>query len=300
MTPESVAVIVPTLAQRSRRNLLRRALTSIFDQDGVRPRPIVIVNGRDPDPDTVSDLEGDPRVTLLTQERADLPAALQIGRAHVREPWFTSLDDDDLLLPGALQKRVQALQEAPGFDAVVTGGLVSESGDSPKPWQDMQQVAGDPLAALAASNWLLPGAWLCRADDSSLALFDGMPRHLECTYLAIRLVTTRRVRFIDDPTVIWYAGTPESASKSLDYLLGQPRAIERILELDLPAGLRACFRRRRSASLHACARQHIADRRALDAWHAHAQSIGGPRGWRYLPYTLTMLARSFRLMVQPG
>jgi glycosyltransferase involved in cell wall biosynthesis len=290
-TPE-VSVIVPTLALPERRQVLHRALASVFGQEGIRCRALVVVNGDRFDRNVVRELAGDPRIRLIEQEQADLPAAYRLGRRHVATPWFTSLDDDDLLLPGALHARVRALQQSQEHNAVVTNGLRrGPEGDTPVV-SDMAAVAADPLGALIRSNWLLPGAWLCRTDDASADLFDGMPRHLECTYLAVRLVTTRRVRFINDPTVVWHSDTRGSASKSRSFMLGQPAALRRILELDLPPDVRHRFRSRLGSAYHASSALQLESGRVFPAWKLHVRSLLEPGGWRRLSFTSRLTART--------
>lgn len=288
-------MIVPTLALPERRLLLFRALASIFRQDGIRCLPLVVVNGNLFDPDLLKDLAQDPRIKLITQERADLPAAYRLGLQHVATPWFTSLDDDDLLLPGALQMRVRALQQSQEHDSLVTNGYCrGPDGDTPVV-SDMDVVAADPLRALIRSNWLLPGAWLCRTSAASESLFDGMPLQMECTYLAIRLVTTRCVRFINEATVVWHTDTPGSASKSRAFALGQPDALRRILELDLPHDVRQCFKSRLAAAHHASSMLLLEDGMTISAWKEHARALLAHRGWRYLPFTRRLIARSIAI-----
>jgi hypothetical protein len=159
----------------------------------------------------------------------------------------------------------------------------------------MAVVAADPLRALIQSNWLLPGAWLCRTDDSSTGLFEGMPSQLECTYLAVRLATTRRVRFISDPTVVWHTDTPGSASKSRSFKLGEPAALRRILELDLPPDVRQCFQSRLGAAYHASSVLLLEDGMINSAWKLHARALLERGGWRYLPFMRRLIARSIAM-----
>jgi len=291
MSMPEVSVIVPTLALPERRALLQRALASIFDQDGVRCNPLVVVNGSRFDPQLLNELARDRRVTLITQEHASLPEAHRLGVRNVAAPWFTSLDDDDLLLPGALQARVRALMRSRDHDAVVTNGVCRGPDGDALVVPDMSRVAPDPLRALIQSNWLLPGAWLCRTDDSSKQLFEGMPAHLECTYLAVRLATTRRVLFLEEPTVVWRTDTPGAASKSRSFLLGQAAALRRILELPLPPDVRRCFRSRLSAAYHSSSVLLLEEGSRLLAWKQHARALREHGGWRYLPFTRRLLAR---------
>ena len=290
-TPE-VSVIVPTLALPGRRQLLHRALASIFGQEGVRCIPLVVVNGDQFDTQLLKELVRDPRVKVIAQESADLPEAYRLGRRNVATPWFASLDDDDLLLPGALQARVRALVQSGEHDAVVTNGYCRGPDGDALVVSDMSRVAADPLRALIQSNWLLPGAWLCRTDGASERLFEGMPRYLECTYLAVRLATTRRVLFMNEPTVVWHTDTPDAASRSRSFMLGEPAALRRILELELPADVRRCFESRLGAAYHSSSVVLLEDGMTIPAWRQHARSVLERGGWRYLSFTRRLIARS--------
>src|SRR5690349_1965428 len=224
---------MPTRALRERAALLKRAIESVLHQAGVRAVPLVVVNGPDSDPALVAELRADSRLRLTILQEADLPAAIRAGRGMVDTEWFAALDDDDFMLPGALAVRLRALQEAAGFDVVVTNGLLRAAGGDRLNIDDMGVVERDPLRAMLRRNWLLPGSWLCRSDAIDGDFFDGMPRYLECTYLGLRFASACRIKFIHAPTVLHDLDTPQAESKSRDYKLGWAAALRRLLELDL-------------------------------------------------------------------
>ena len=284
-----VAVIIPTRALASRRRLLRRALDSVLEQEAVVPLPIVVVNGNEADRETLSELRRCRRVKLVQQVEADLPSALQAGHATVETPWFGTLDDDDFLLPGALQARCRVLAEVGELDAIVTNGYRSSGGNLVLNIGDMEAIARDPLRALTDFNWLLPGSWTCATNAATSQLFQGMPRYRECTFLAIQLALHLRVHFLHVPTVVWHTDTPDSESKSAGYRIGQADATRQLLRLDTPAPLRASLRRSLSSAHHHAATAALAlgDRR--EAWRQHLRSLAGHRAWRYLPFTLRLL-----------
>ncbi|MGH7506143.1 MAG: glycosyltransferase family 2 protein [Longimicrobiales bacterium] len=284
-----VSVIMPTRALPERAALLRRALESVLAQQCVHVAPIVVINGTAADPSLVRELRADRLLRVVALERADLPAALCAGRALVDTPFFAALDDDDLLLPGALAARVAAVEAEPGFDAVVSNGLRRDLRRDVLHLTDITRIERDPVGALPRSNWLLPGSWLCRSEKVGPWLFEGMPQYLECTYLALRLATRSRLQFLDEPTVIWHVDTPASVSRSRDYILGQVPALLRILELDMPAGVRTEFRAKLSYACHAIAYLHLTEGAVGKAWSWHLRSLREPRGWRHLPFTRKLL-----------
>src|SRR5690606_16638191 len=121
--PADITVLIPTRAAAERRSSLRQAIESVLCQENVQARAIILVNGAQAEPDLPLALSEDPRVTLLRRTMADLPAAFQEGARAVETPWFATLDDDDLLLPGALKLRHAALARHPERTILVSNGF---------------------------------------------------------------------------------------------------------------------------------------------------------------------------------
>jgi len=254
MIAPRVAVLMPTLGTRKRTPLLRRALASVVSQEGVHVTPIVVFNGPDVDSELVEEVRGTGAVRTLRLPEAGLPAALRAGRRLVEDPLLSELDDDDELLPGALALRAAALEARPECGAVVTNGIRRGGhGDELhlRPDDDLER---DPLREMLRRNWLLPGSWLCRSAVLPESVFARMPSYLENTYLGLTLATAVRIAFVlDRPTMVYHEDTPDSVSKSVEYLLGQEGALARILELDLPADVRRDYENRLGPACHAAA-----------------------------------------------
>jgi len=275
----AISVIIPTRALAVRAALVRRAIDSVLAQEDVRAVPIVVVNGDEPDEALVASLRADRRVRTTTLAAADLPAAILAGRDLVDTPYFAELDDDDEYLPGALALRVRTLVERAESDVVVTNGIVRDSRGDSLHVEDTAAVHRDPLRALLAGNWLLPGTWLCHTARVDRALFAEMPPFRECTFLALRFATTCRMTFLDTPTLLHHLGTPRAESQSREYTLASLAATRRLLELELPPDVRAAFRASLSADCLDIARLHRCDgRMALaGAWYLRAcVQPGGP------------------------
>lgn len=282
-------MIVPTTALAARRPHIWRAIDSILAQTGVRAVPTVIVNGPARDPDLTRELVADGRLRVHVVEEGGLANALQVGRRLVDASWFAELDDDDVLLPDALASRVEALAQSDGHDCVVTNGYRREHGEDTLNIADMSMVQRDPLRAFWDRNWLLPGSYLCRTDRVGSDLFDGMPESLECSYIALRLAIGYRVTFLQSPTVIWNAHTPDSLSKSREWILSHSRAHECFLELDLPAHSRRKVLERIASDFHAASDLFLREGDWREAWRWHLRCLGRHGGYRYLPYTRKLL-----------
>lgn len=294
---QAVTVVVCTRGLGARADLLRGAIDSVASQTGVRGVPLVVLNGPDRDPVVEHMLRADRRVRLLTLDAASLPDALLAGRAAVDTPWFATLDDDDHLLPGALALRVRALERRPDYSVVVTNGYRHDGATSTPnvPLGEGAAVSADPLRALLRRNWLLPGSWLCRSDAVHASLFEGMPRYLECTWLAMRFATEHRMLWLDEPTVVYRVGSPAAESLSAEYLGGQMDALRRLLALRLPDDVRRELRRRVAAAYHDASRARLHAGALGDAWRLHARSLAERGGWRFVPYTRHLARASLRL-----
>jgi len=287
VSERAITVVVPTRGLRERAELLLEAIDSVTAQHGVRCVPLVVVNGVRCDPDVMRTLRNDVRVRLLVRDEADLPAALLAGRAAVDTPWFATLDDDDRLVDGAMALRLAALERSPQLDVVVTNGFRHDGAccEPNVPPDSAAEVNADPIRALLRRNWLLPGSWLCRTDAVGVSLFAGMPRYLECTWLAVRFATEHRMRWLGDPTVVYRVGSPSAESQSAAYVGGQMDALRRILSLPLPGDVRAALRERVAHAYHDAAVDSLRDGALVDAWRYHAWSLVGRRGWHFLPFT---------------
>ena len=294
-TDPAVTIIIPTRGLRERTSSLAAAIESALSQCDVRPVVIVVLNGVRRDPAVECSLRADARVRLVVREIASLSAALATGRAMVDTPWFTALDDDDLLVPNALALRLRALEQHPECAAVVTNGWRRNgTGDTLQVPPD-HDVFADPLRAMLAHNWLLPGSWLCRTDCVGTDVFEVMPDFLECTYLGLRLASEHHIVWLDTPTVIYTVGSPSAESTSRAYVLGQVTALRRIIALPLPDDVRRTLRSRMAGAYHAAA-DHERNAGALGAaWRWHVKSLLRPSGWRYAPFLRHLMRDTIRL-----
>lgn len=293
MTP-AVTVIVPTCGVRERERSLGEAVESVIAQHDVRAIPLVVVNGSLCTPAVQHWLARDGRIRVHRMEEAGLPAALHAGRALVDTPFFATLDDDDLLLPHAMSTRLRTLNDAGDCEVVITNGYVQRDGVDDLNITTGADVSGDPLRALLSRNWLLPGSWLARTDRVSTRLFDGMPRFLECTFLAVRFATEYRMRWLGEPTVVHRLGSPDALSLSRAYVLGQAEALRQILRLPLPGDVRTALQGRIADAFHSASDHDAQHGRLRDAWRWHLASLRARGGLRYLPFTWRLLQAAGR------
>ncbi len=279
-----------------RSHFLETAIESVLSQDGVEAIPLVVLNGVDRCPDVERRLRNDARLQLCSLDIADLPAALAAGRAAVRTPWFANLDDDDVLLPGGLACRLDCLEREESLDVVATNGLIRDGDDDSAhlSTDEVDAINADPISAFLTKNWLLPGSWLCRTSAVGVDCFHGMPRYLECTFLALRFALGYKMTFLPETTVLYRLGSPAAESRSREYGVGQGRALKRLLSLPLPAYARRALKRRIAVAYHSASERDLRDGRLLDAWRLHLASLIHPGGLKYVPYTRRLMRGTHR------
>lgn len=148
-----VAVVVPA---RGRVELLAETLDSLAGQTFAAWEAVVVDD--DPAGAERSALRRaarrDPRVRILAREEepAGAPACRNLGVAATTAPFVVFLDSDDLLLPAALEQRVELLERDSKFDFVVRAGEVFDVrlGDVGVPWNDLE--GGDDLDRFLAND----------------------------------------------------------------------------------------------------------------------------------------------------
>lgn len=288
---DAVCVLVATLASSDRAPYVLRALDSLRAQSKVYARPIVVVNGQVADPALVAKIERERDVTVLYRPEANLPRALAAGRRLVDTPFFAQLDDDDELLPNALELRLQRITKLDRPDAVVTNGLIRAGSLETESMADFQVVERDPMRTLMERNWMLPGSALFRTDALTEAVFEATPRFLEWTYIGLLLASRYRLALLASPTVIHYDDHAFSVNRSRECTLGRPHAFEAVLALDLPAAVKRQLRVKRGAAWHMAAQAAATGDRNGSAWAAHLRSLTAPGGWRYISYTRHLLRK---------
>ena len=284
---------MPTLARAERACSLFRAIDSVTTQEEVRGIPLVVVNGHFAPAEVRESIARRRDIRVITLEAAGLPLALKTGRAAVDTPYFAVLDDDDELLPRALVTRLQALDDT-AADVVVTNGYRQGFGRRDLDLEDFSPIRADPLRTIVQRNWLRPCAGLFRTRSVPLDLFARIPEYREWTYLGLRLALDCKIHFVSEATYVYRTDTPGSLSGSKAYCLAGPRAMARMLELDLPPDVRSVLHAHLTAALHSASDWERHDGNYLAAWRWHLRCLSRPGGWRYLTYTRHLLTGSAR------
>jgi glycosyltransferase involved in cell wall biosynthesis len=130
-TAPAVSVVIPT---RDRPDMLREALDSVRAQTFANYEIIVVVNGPD-NPQTPKTLEvaNAAGCAIVRIKQAGIGPALNNGVKTARGQWIAFLDDDDVWVPGKLERQF-AVANAAAADVVFCDFyLVDEKGSVPNP-----------------------------------------------------------------------------------------------------------------------------------------------------------------------
>lgn len=287
-----VTAIVPTLAERTRREGLLRAIDSLRSASSERLRILVVVNGSRFDPETVSLLRDSPDVEVVQVEIGSLPYAIEVGRGLVETPYFCFLDDDDEYLPGAIDLRLRALESEPEADLVVTNGQRCDGKRSSAALRPLDDVSRDPLSSLFEGNWLASCGGLFRSDRVTRGMFTEINAYTEWTWIAFRLAREgKRVAVLDVPT-FRINETVGSASKSDAYRRAFLVLYRKMLDAGLPKELERSVKGRISDAWHDLAVVELNRGNRAEAWRYHLASLQSMYGLRYLMFTRRLVAPS--------
>jgi len=277
----TVDVIIPTLAEKSRGDGLRRAIESVVSQDGVSATPLVIINGQRADPELQAELSAKQGIALHCQAEASLPLAIATGRRYVTSDFFSFLDDDDYYLPHALSKRSEPMIADPAVDFVVANGQSRKSdGTLVSTYRDMRAFSDDPFLGLARTNWLASCGGTFRTSSVEDAIFSDVHKYHEWTLIAHRLlIAGKQPAFIDDKTFV-ISETPDSLSRSAAFVRAAPAAHRRVLALPLPPDVRSALQEKYSDAMHSVSELELRQGNRWRACRAHFESIKSLYGLR--------------------
>ncbi len=279
----AITILIPSVCSEARHASLVRAIASAQGAASQPIRVVVVANGP-----SVSDSA----VQAARQYGADvqrlaegsLPKALAHARALVTTEFFGFLDDDDELLEGALDRRLEALHQDPKVDVAVSNGVRDLGGERQRCLPSLAGVADEPLRALLHQNWLASCAGLFRASRVGTEYFAKPHRYAEWTALAFQLcMTGRRVACVDSLDYVIH-DTLGSLSKSEGFVRSYVELYEQMLQPETPAWAKAIIRSKRGAALHDLSVRALEAGRLAEAMLFHLRSLGTLEGLRYFSY----------------
>ncbi|HUR85607.1 MAG TPA: glycosyltransferase [Solirubrobacteraceae bacterium] len=205
--PEPVAVVIPVWDDYA--DDLPAAVESVVAQ-GAASEVVVVDNASEVALPVVHGVR-----VVRSPQRLTTGAARNLGLAAVTSPLVVFLDADDVMLPGSLGALATSLAAHPEAAAVAMALVDGDTGSRHRsPRRLGRALAPMPrVFALATTVWsLLPtqGATIMRAADVRAAGGYADRTHGEDWALATSLAWRGRIRFLDDPALIyrWRGDSP--------------------------------------------------------------------------------------------
>jgi glycosyltransferase involved in cell wall biosynthesis len=290
-----VCAIVRSTGDRTRAELLKRAVASILTQTGIDVECIVVFNGSDYDDSLLAWTQAQRHTRTFVLDCADKALATLMGRAMVRGDFFCFLDDDDQYLPGALAFRANYLAERPLLDCVATNGYyVSERRVRPV-FAKADRFARDGYveSLLHSRNWLASCGGMFRASTVPAAYFTNLTRHREWTLIAYRIATDLRVEFVNRLGYRVY-NLAGSQSKRSTYVDAGVEVLDAMLAWPRGARYAAALRRQKARAYRGAASYYRIYHDFGRAWSAYWHALRSPGGWRHAPYGALLMLRVSR------
>ena len=248
----------------------------------------------------VQGLRNDPRIRLLSQPNAGLPAAYNAGIVATRGRFVSFLDSDDLWLPSYLTSMGEALDANPaaGFaytDAWVWHESVHRFGRqtimaSVNPPATAPESARDLFRHLVARNFIYGSATVRRSLFAEVGMYNPELRAAEDWELWLRMAARGYTAVKAAPVLAVYRVHPGSMSSDVSLMReAERRALAVVASYDLDTELALVVRTRRDAlALSRASRPDAGSKRVA----------GRERVTRHLPSFLRL--RSYRLRPPRG
>lgn len=296
-SPEVISVIVPTVCATERSASLRRAVASALsqvDREEGLVQVILVANGLRVDPELLEEMASTPSVRVVRRPEGNVTAARLAGRRLVLTPYFSFLDDDDELLPGAVEAALTRLTEDPRIDIVVSNGYLRHNGLDTLVVSNMAQVSADPIGTFLHRNWFLSGAATFRTTTVPESVFDVPTKYFEWTLIGFMLLASGvHFAFIDTPAYRVNDST-ESASKSDEYHDAEVGMLQSLVRQATAGRVRRRLRQKLAIACHTQSDRALNAGAILDAWRWHLRSLTCLYGLKHLAYTRHLLRNSCR------
>lgn len=280
-----VTIILPTLAEPNRKELIMRAVRSIRESSLERIQILVIVNGARFDPSVCTWLRQQPDIRVEQISQGSLPLAIFHGRKLVETEYFGFLDDDDEYLRGSTDRKLEALRGCPSSDLAISNGFRARKDEKEKFHPAISEVVGDPLKSLFRRNWLASCGGIFRSSTVRAELFTDLHPYAEWTWLAFQVsMHNLKILTLDEPGFVIY-DTPGSLSKSADFRSSYFGLYRRMLLENPPKAVSGIIREKIGAAWHDCSVDALAKGQRFNAINYHVRSLFSRGGLRYLSYT---------------
>ena len=231
--PIDMCEITAIITTHNRRELLPRALDSVFQQ--TRPADEVIVVDDGSDDETFTWLLQQQGIDkLIRHPPKGVSAARNIAIKASRGEWLAFLDDDDAWTPDKLANQLQVLRAAPQYRVCHSEEIWIRNGKRVNAMHKHQKYGGWiypyclPLCVISPSAVMIH-----RTVFDDIGTFDTSLPACEDYDLWLRICAREPVLFIEQPLITKYGGHEDQLSRKhwgMDRF--RIRALEKMLTVD--------------------------------------------------------------------
>ena len=274
-TDRRVSIVIPTLCATKRAVELVRAIESVHRQVGVPPaQVIVVVNGRWFDPALVERVAGMACVKVFRIVEAGISVARLHGREQVDTPYFLMLDDDDELLPNALEQLLGTFEASDADTGVVVADAYNDLRQGNYGFfPSVEAIERDPLNTLLEQNWLIAQSALFRTALIPPRHFDIRTQSNECTMIAFNVAVDRIKVKVNENVLAIIHDKLDSESKMEHFATQETTVVQWMLTKKVPSDVRSKLRRKLAATFHNNSMYFLRHRRYREAVVAHIRSM---------------------------
>lgn len=285
-----VCVIIPTTASAQRAPLLIRAIESIRRSSNSSIQIIAVVNGNKYDEKICDWLKSQPDVSFEYLDTPSAPRAVLRGRELVKSNFFSTLDDDDEFLAGAIDQRMRPMEANSNIDLVITNGYRNQNGMDFVAYRHLVEVPTHPIQSLMEFNWLCSCNALYRTSSFDKEYFVDSHPYGEWTWLAYKLAMDNRIIAILDEPTFRINDTSDSLSKSKNYDDAYVSLFKRMLGCTPPPDVVRSIHRKIGAAWHNASNASMNNGNYMEALRYHLRSLFKPGGLQYLSYSRKFLS----------
>jgi len=289
----AITIVIASRCDDARSELLKRACESVRTMAGAHVYSILVVaNGHRVSQAVLDWLATRADTQVVRLQSGSHALARRVGAEMATGEFLGFLDDDDELLPGTLDGKLDYFRAHPDVDVLVTDGLLVSGQSTRKIFPPKAERCDDFVETMMQVGWSACSFTL-RREQIDLAVFDTELRHLEWTLMALKLARHHKVGFLDEPAYRYYSDTPDSLSKSAAHAVTAPEIWRRLLDEYAGTRYEAAMRRRHGIECHNASWEHARQGNLREAWRLHLRSLAAPGGLRsYLTYSRKLLPGS--------
>ena len=207
---DTVSVVIPTL---NRRDLLKRALTSVLMQT-LEPNEVIVIDNGSSDQTDIMLSSSFPNVKYFSEKKNGVSAARNMGIRLAQSNWIALLDSDDAWTPGKIEKQLQFANQNKNLRFIHTNEIWYKNGKLFNQMKKHEKSGGNIFEKSLESCCVSPSSSFIKKDIfNDYGLFDEKLEVCEDYDLWIRVTAKEEIGYLSDPMVLKYGGHSDQLSK---------------------------------------------------------------------------------------